>query len=474
MRVTLCLAVAVAVTPYDLHDGLSLKLEVKCGAQWPQDPYRLFSPSGQPGTTSSLQKDGGSFVLQVVPGKEDVYYLKTEAGRFLSYTADCGTTVVDSWPEAGGNQQFKLAKTSQFTATLEALNVDASCKSRFVSGACGAGQAEVRLGSATEFFTHIQATKLQHVVNTGGCPDPFAWRRSNGSYSLICTGGDLPFWSAPALHSSTVLQQVGAALGGTPAGWASNGARWAPEVLEAAPGVDVMVVCDQQSTGEHRVGWVKSSTGEPGSFTEYSPQALDLGGQPGGDIDPHLFRDADGSTYVVWKTDDNRINLPTTRLWAQQADVDAQGVHLKGEPKMIMDSTGLWWVTSFVPDGSLVEGPEVVKRGDWYYLFFAAGRFCQDSYSEGVARSKSIWGPYEKLSVPLLSTGLVGAAPGGKLVGPGHASFPAGPDGQPTRIVWHASIGENTDRHAFVDAMKWTEDGWPVVDFGVGADEVLV
>lgn len=73
-----------------------------------------------------------------------------------------------------------------------------------------------------------------------------------------------------------------------------------------------------------------------------------------------------------------------------------------------MDSTGLWWVDSWVSGGSLVEGPEIVKRGSWYYLFFAAGKFCQDTYTEGVARSTSIWGPYEKLGVPILSNGIVG------------------------------------------------------------------
>eukprot|EP01047_Picozoa_sp_COSAG01_P043381 COSAG01_NODE_3847_length_5644_cov_25.352209_8_plen_40_part_00 len=39
-----------------------------------------------------------------------------------------------------------------------------------------------------------------------------------------------------------------------------------------------------------------------------------------------------------------------------------------------MDSSGLWWVESFVAGGSLIEGPELVHRGGYYYLFFAAGK----------------------------------------------------------------------------------------------------
>ena len=42
-----------------------------------------------------------------------------------------------------------------------------------------------------------------------------------------------------------------------------------------------------------------------------------------------------------------------------------------------------------IAGGSLIEGPELVHRGDYYYLFFAAGKYCQESYSEGVARSRA-------------------------------------------------------------------------------------
>lgn len=42
----------------------------------------------------------------------------------------------------------------------------------------------------------------------------------------------------------------------------------------------------------------------------------------------------------------------------------------------------------------------------------------------GVARSKNVLGPYEKMLTPVLATGLVGIGPdGSKLIGPGHATF---------------------------------------------------
>ena len=131
-----------------------------------------------------------------------------------------------------------------------------------------------------------------------------------------------------------------------------------------------------------------------------------------------------------------------------------------------MDSAGLWWIDSWVAGGSLVEGPEVVYHGGYYYLFFASGKYCQDSYAEGVARSKSVYGPYEKLGVPLLNTGMVGNSGGTKIIGPGHASFVQNSGEDYLMTVWHASIGENCNRYPFITKTTFTGvNGWPVTDW---------
>jgi hypothetical protein len=105
-----------------------------------------------------------------------------------------------------------------------------------------------------------------------------------------------------------------------------------------------------------------------------------------------------------------------------------RSVAMLGEPVVVMDSRGLWWVGSWIEGGSLIEGPQVIKREGVYYLFFASGRYCEEDYAEGVGRSESLFGPYEKAPTPLLSSAIVGwsPAPGGggqlaKLIGPGRA-----------------------------------------------------
>jgi beta-xylosidase len=151
--------------------------------------------------------------------------------------------------------------------------------------------------------------------------------------------------------------------------------------------------------------------------------------------------------------------------------------------------SGLFWVDSFVAGGALVEGPEIVQHGGYYYLFFAAGKYCQDSYSEGVARSRSVFGPYEKLGVPLLSTAMVGyaqvspdsaaasqeegheevdtGASAAKLIGPGHASFVQDMTSKQWFAVYHASRGENCNRYSFIDRLDFGDDGWPRMNFTV-------
>jgi arabinan endo-1,5-alpha-L-arabinosidase len=202
----------------------------------------------------------------------------------------------------------------------------------------------------------------------------------------------------------------------------------------------------------------------PGNWNAFSPSYLCLGATQGGDIDPHIFTDEDGSRYLVWKSDDNRLGLPVTHIWAVQVSISSAGVSLIGKPQVLLDSTELWWAAiDYVPDGHLIEGPEIIWRNPYYYLFFAAAAYCSPSYSEGVARSKSMWGPYEKLHIPILSTGIVGSVNRSKLIGPGHASFVKDPKNE-WIAVWHASFpGETCVRSAFVSYLQWGADDWPYI-----------
>lgn len=470
------LRTASSFTPYQPAAGWTYFIEAVREQAWPSCQYRFVS---YPSTCDKVDLWNAAGINQEWT-LEDAgggnFYLLTSCGHYLSYPGDCTEHVIDTWPLAGVNQVFKfvVGDNTQFEYYLQAVEREA-CPFQWVSFPvpCTTSAPDTvdlwnAAGQDQRFRLHPvrSASPLEHRVNSQvPCPDPFAWRSSERElYLLQCTGGGLALMVNSTLNPNVLFEYEGNCLGGAPPPWAASDSRWAPENTEEGGNVSVTFFADQQSDGKHRIGWVVSTTGpQPEAWNEYSSDYMVLGNAPGGDIDPHVFRDSDGRTYLVWKTDDNNVGATVTRLWAQEISIAKGSVTQFGSPQQIMDSTGLWWINSWVPGGSLVEGPEIVKVGGFYYLFFAAGQYCQDSYSEGVARSQSIWGPYDKMGVPLLSTGLVGTAGGAKLVGPGHASFAVAD--QQWYAVWHASLGENCNRYAFVSSLKFGADGWPYVNF---------
>ena len=299
---------------------------------------------------------------------------------------------------------------------------------------------------------------------------------------MLCTGGNLPLLRAPTLTPSTTFSQAGVVLGGTIPSWAQMG-RWAATHFDAGFkgrkfasfvlfSADIM---PDDGKHKHEIGWVLSNDRRDGAreWKSYAPGVLDLGQAPGGEIDPSIFRDDNGRTYLLWKSDDNNAGSTVTYLWIQRVELTSTNLRLLGQKRLLIDSNGLWWVDSFIPGGTLVEGPEMVKVNGWYYLFFAAGKYCQQSYSQGVARSQNIFGPYEKLNVPLLSSNFVGRADDSAktpIVGPGHAGFLKDDSGD-WYLVYHGTLNiddSSCHRRAFVAKMIFSEaTGWPYVEIAV-------
>lgn len=404
--------------------------------------------------------------------------MKANCGQYLSYASDCNNQVLDMWPQAGENQKFNFVKTGTFEWYIEAVG-RSQCDYRWASFPvdCTTNSPDKidlwkAAGTDQRFRIHPVRNShnpLQHNMNSDfGCADPYMWWSDDSSdYKLMCTGGNLGLASVKSpLSSSSVFSTEGSCLGGAPAQWASESNRWAPENYQSG-NLNYAFFSDSQNGGAHRIGWAASDSGVvKGAYDTYSNSYMQLGGAAGGDIDQHIFADDNGKTYMVWKTDDNAVGSLTTRIFMQEIVFGNNSVSQVGAPTTVMDSTGLWWADSWVDGGSLIEGPEIVKHNGWYYLFFASGKYCQDSYAEGVARSTNIWGPYDKLEVPVLSTGIVGNAAGGKLVGPGHASIVADHENKDTFwLVYHASVGENCNRFPFIDQLKFGDDGWPYVAF---------
>jgi hypothetical protein len=482
-------AVGVAYTPLNPTAGYTYTIEAKRSAAWPSCAYRFLS---FPSTCDKVDMWNGAGANQhwefISTGDGDnSFYIKAGCGKYLSYPSDCANTkTIDLWSQAGINQKFRFVKgdNDQFDYYIEAVG-RSQCAYRFMSfpGTCTTNSADsVDFWSATgvnQRFRLYPVSSTNPAVHTVGsqfvCPDPFVWQpRGSSSYKIQCTGGGLKLGTSSTLDPQTSsFAYEGDCLGGVPAPWASISfpdSRWAPENYESPDGqFNYLFFSDTQSTDHdnHRLGYVVSKTGaKVNAYTSYAPNYLNLGMAAGGDIDSTVFQDTDGKTYLIWKTDDNAVGSMTTRIWIQQLSFANGTVSQVSSPRVLMDSSGLWWVDSWVFGGSLVEGPEMVKANGYYYLFFAAGKFCQDTYTEGVARSTSLFGPYEKMGSPVLSNGIVGKAKNSagqltQLVGPGHATIV--PYNGAWRIIWHASIGENCDRYAFISELVFGANGWPYI-----------
>jgi xylan 1,4-beta-xylosidase len=179
-------------------------------------------------------------------------------------------------------------------------------------------------------------------------------------------------------------------------------------------------------------------------------------GQEAGSIDAMPVTDESGERYLIWKEDGNSRKRPTP-LWIQKLSPD--GTKLVGEMKEIMRNDAPW-------EGNLIEGPFVLRKKDWYYLFYSGnaccGRAC--NYAMGVARAKNLMGPWEKYQHnPIL-------AGNAEWICPGHGSIVSDPAGRDYLLyhAYHAKAFVYVGRQGLLDEITWNADGWPSINAGKG------
>ncbi|MDQ0875832.1 xylan 1,4-beta-xylosidase [Paenibacillus sp. V4I3] len=166
-------------------------------------------------------------------------------------------------------------------------------------------------------------------------------------------------------------------------------------------------------------------------------------------IDPSIFHDDDGRRYLAFGGG-----------WLQELHPD--GSRLIGDAKQVWPGTG----------GNNPEGPHIVKRHGYYYLMLAEGgtRF---GHMETLARSCSIWGPYEPCPHnPVLTQ----TDPSKPLQKAGHGKLVEDMKGN----WWMLHLGGRPltpngstplGRETFLESVRWTDDGWFEVGDGGSPQE---
>jgi xylan 1,4-beta-xylosidase len=294
----------------------------------------------------------------------------------------------------------------------------------------------------------LQSATYHNPVMPGDYPDPSVIRVGDEYWATATTSEWAPLF--PLLRSRDLVnwEHVGNVFQTRP-DWAV-GNFWAPELWEHKGKFYVYYV-GRQRGGPLSLA-VATADKITGPWTDHGP----LIGQELGSIDAYPVADTDGTLYMIWKEDGNSRNKPTP-LWIQKLSPD--GLKLEGEMKELFRNDANW-------ENNLVEGPAVVRRGEHWYMFYAAnaccGRAC--SYGVGVARAKNLLGPWEKYPNNPLMLG------NEKWKCPGHGTVVRDAQGRDW-FLYHAYATDTSiyvGRQGVLDLVNWRADGWPVINNGVG------
>ncbi|KAL5432521.1 hypothetical protein PMIN07_007736 [Paraphaeosphaeria minitans] len=210
---------------------------------------------------------------------------------------------------------------------------------------------------------------------------------------------------------------------------------WAPDVMRRTDGKYVMYFAaqDKQKISQHCIGGAIADTIEG----PYHPvnDFHQCNRTANGVIDPAWFKDADGSQYIVYKTE-----IPANFLEIREvaSSGPAEGVRWIGNAVQLLRVNGQGF-----SDGNNIEAPYLFKRGGVYFLTYSTHITMDGSYDVQYATAKSVRGPYTRVREPLLRSG---TQYGCKLVGPGGASFQRfvglGKGEEGTRVVFHGLTEE--------------------------------
>lgn len=216
---------------------------------------------------------------------------------------------------------------------------------------------------------------------------------------------------------------------------------WAPEISYENGKVYIYYAAHKKG-GNLCLG-IASADKPEGPYKDHGPVMCEAAGS----IDAFPMRDENGKLYIIWKEDGNSVNKPTP-VWAQQMNEERSA--FLGEKKELFRNDKGW-------EGNLVEGVSMIKKGDYYYAFYAAAACCgrECTYKTGIARSKNLLGPWEKYNKnPILTDD-------DEWKCPGHGT-PIEKDGK-YYFLYHAYDKEThvyTGREGLLIEFKFTPDGW--------------
>lgn len=231
---------------------------------------------------------------------------------------------------------------------------------------------------------------------------------------------------------------------------------WAPEVAFHG-GLFYMYYSAQGIGGRDHQLRVATSAAPAGPFVD-SGRVL-VPDQPFS-IDPHPFRDVDGQWYLYYSVDfleqEGEYRVGTGIVVDRMLDM----LTLAGAPRVVVRPHEDWHLFlaqrpmyGAVYDWHTIEGAAVQRHGGRYYCFYSGGAWERENYGISYAVADHPLGPFLRPACD--NRALLMSSRPGKVIGPGHNSFTASPDGSETWIVYHAWDVARTARRMCIDKLEW-------------------
>lgn len=281
-------------------------------------------------------------------------------------------------------------------------------------------------------------------------PDPYVLKYLN-EYWCYCTGLSSDGRYFNILHSRDLVNWH--ALGGAMEPLNNQATcYWAPEVIYENGHFLMYYSVGNETTMQIRVA---VSVHPAGPFVDAGVALTSAVFA----IDPHVFKDDDGTHYLFYATDFlEHTHIGTGTVCDRMIDPFT----LAGEPRPVTRARFDWQVydPNRAEKGGVrwhtVEGPFVLKRKGIYYQMFSGGNWQNKTYGVSYAISDRVvsleeWKQFadgEKI-LPILRT-----IP--ELVtGPGHNSAVPGTDNMQMFCIYHRWADDRSDRVLAIDPMDW-------------------
>jgi hypothetical protein len=240
----------------------------------------------------------------------------------------------------------------------------------------------------------------------GDQTDPFVLAE-DGTYYLFTSRQALGAGANVPVRTAAVVGHWGPVTDAMPElpAWAQPGWAWAPDVHRFGDH-DVLYFTALVRGSSPAIMCIGAAVGTriTGPYVAL-PAPIVCQFLAGGSIDARTFEDADGQTYLLWKSDQNAVSHVTpTQIYSQPLSTD--GLHVLGRATQIFGPDEPW-------QGEIVEAPDLVQVAGAYFLFYSGYWFNQPGYAIGAAPCAGPLGPCADTSrAPLLGSNEQGSGPG--------------------------------------------------------------